>query len=565
MRNLKFNEILILTLKEKKAFQFKVGKKLTVVHGGNESGKSTLLKSIYWAFGADPIKMHKNWVTLDPIVCVKFNVDLKEYSILRYKNKFSIFSKESGLIGSYSSVGKELTPVLSKILGYRLILTDRKNKAVIPPPAFIFLPFYFDQDKSWVDAWSSFSSLEQFTNWKSPLIDYHSGIKSDEYYTYKSKRDYLKSRVKETESQILQYERIGKTIRKRNKNIIPELNEEKYKIQIQKLMKSLMDLRIKQDAVRLEYQKLIEHLHSLTQQESILKSKIQSINKNYKHSLTLPEIIFCPTCGADYKNDFETRFTLANSEEECIEFLTDVQNEKVSYEEKIINFKNRLNNIEREVSFLNTELESNNEKLSLKKYLEIEGKNEAQNTLNNFRERLIKILGNRNHKIHKIDEHLKEFSNEEKKNIVIATFEKSMRDNVKSLNASGVSEETFKNIAGNIRELGSLGPRALLAYYFAYLETIIKNGSGLFCPIIIDSPNQQAQDKLNHKAILTFIQENQLKDSQIILGVEELHSLQHNKDIIHLEGKKNLLKENQYKKVKKMLDPYLASIFQSDN
>ncbi|EMY26568.1 AAA domain protein [Leptospira interrogans serovar Australis str. 200703203] len=138
MRNLKFNEVLILSLKEKKAFRLKLGKKLTVVHGKNESGKSTLLKSIYWAFGADPAKIHRNWSVIDPIVCVNFDVDSKKYSILRYKDKFSLFSENSELIGNYSSVGKELTPELSKIIGYKLVLTDRKIKQSYLPQLSFF-------------------------------------------------------------------------------------------------------------------------------------------------------------------------------------------------------------------------------------------------------------------------------------------------------------------------------------------------------------------------------------------------------------------------------------------
>ncbi len=497
--------------------------------------------------------------------CVNFDVDSKKYSILRYKDKFSLFSENSELIGNYSSVGKELTPELSKIIGYKLVLTDRKNKAVLPPPAFIFLPFYFDQDKSWVEAWSSFSNLEQFTNWKSPVIDYHSGIKTDEYYVFKSKKDFLKARIKETQVQITQYERIENTIRKRNSNIIIEIDEEEYKKQLQELMENLANLRSKQEDYRLEYRKLTEHVHSLIQQEAILKSKIQNINKNYKHSLTLPELIYCPTCGADYKNNFEVRFRLADSEEQCIEFLTDIQNEKIVYEEKIIAFKNKLNSVDLNLSQLNKEIETGKEKISLKQYLEIEGKNQAQKAVHNFQNRLKKVLGHRNVKLNKIDEKLQSFNNDDRKNEVIATFENSMRKNLKSLNASGVSEETFKNITGTIRELGSLGPRALLAYYFAYLETIKQNKKGIFCPIIIDSPNQQAQDPFNHKAILKFIQGNQPEGSQIILGVEELHSLDGQKNIIQLVGKKSLLKSDQYQQVKKLLDPYLASIFESDS
>ncbi len=43
-------------------------------------------------------------------------------------------------------VTKELSPFLADLLGFRLVMTDREDKTVLPPPAYIFAPFYVDQD-----------------------------------------------------------------------------------------------------------------------------------------------------------------------------------------------------------------------------------------------------------------------------------------------------------------------------------------------------------------------------------------------------------------------------------
>ena len=51
-----------------------------------------------------------------------------------------------------------------------------------------------------------------------------------------------------------------------------------------------------------------------------------------------------------------------------------------------------------------------------------------------------------------------------------------------------------------ISETGSALPRALLAYYFTFLKIMNIYSTSTFCPIIIDSPNQQEQDKDKNKS-----------------------------------------------------------------
>ena len=54
MKNLKLRRLLLLSRAEGKARQESFDDETTVVFGGNDTGKSHLIKSIYSAFGADP-------------------------------------------------------------------------------------------------------------------------------------------------------------------------------------------------------------------------------------------------------------------------------------------------------------------------------------------------------------------------------------------------------------------------------------------------------------------------------------------------------------------------------
>ena len=49
--------------------------------------------------------------------------------------------------------------------------------------------------------------------------------------------------------------------------------------------------------------------------------------------------------------------------------------------------------------------------------------------------------------------------------------------------------------------------RGLLAYYYSILHLMKEHSTAAFCPIIIDSPNQQDQDFVNLKKMLGFIRD----------------------------------------------------------
>ena len=78
----------ILSLKEKAGKKIEFSEGVNIIQGNNDTGKSSLLKSIYYTFGADP-SMHPIWDSANPISIIDFEYDSKKYTIMR--NKSTIF------------------------------------------------------------------------------------------------------------------------------------------------------------------------------------------------------------------------------------------------------------------------------------------------------------------------------------------------------------------------------------------------------------------------------------------------------------------------------------------
>src|SRR3989338_2504658 len=102
MKNLKLVKMRIFSLKEKagKVINFSDG--FNIIMGDNDTGKSSLIKSIYYTFGADPM-MHHDWKSANPIPMIEFELDSKKYTIMRDRNMIADF--QSGcIIGSAPNV-----------------------------------------------------------------------------------------------------------------------------------------------------------------------------------------------------------------------------------------------------------------------------------------------------------------------------------------------------------------------------------------------------------------------------------------------------------------------------
>ncbi|MFI3156888.1 MAG: hypothetical protein QX199_12105 [Methylococcaceae bacterium] len=166
MKNLLLKSMLLVSHREKKARKIEFHPSVTVIKGVNDTGKSSVIKSIPFAFGAEPHKIHPKWKNADIAVLVQFSLNDISYSIYRHRKSFTLFDALDNEIGTYSSVTLELAPVLAKLFDFNLKLSDRDGNSVTPPPAYLMLPFYIDQDKGWTETWSSFMNLSQFAYWK---------------------------------------------------------------------------------------------------------------------------------------------------------------------------------------------------------------------------------------------------------------------------------------------------------------------------------------------------------------------------------------------------------------
>src|ERR1035438_4293940 len=88
-------------------------RRATVITGENHTGKSALIKCIYYAFGAEP-RMLKQWKATVSKILVHFSVGENDFSLLRSGSSFTLFDKTCQPLEAFTSVTTGLGVYLAK-------------------------------------------------------------------------------------------------------------------------------------------------------------------------------------------------------------------------------------------------------------------------------------------------------------------------------------------------------------------------------------------------------------------------------------------------------------------
>ena len=109
---------------------------------------------------------------------------------------------------------------------------------------------------------------------------------------------------------------------------------------------------------------------------------------------------------------------------------------------------------------------------------------------------------------------------------------------------------------------GSGGPRSILAYYAAIWRTAQGKEGTYDVPVVIDSPNQQAQDDFNLPAVLKFIAKDLPAGMQLIVGLETPTDFPFDHQVI-LTEKYRMLTEDEWAPTQELMEPLLKKMYEA--
>lgn len=570
MKRLIISEILLLSTKEQAARKFLFHPRRTVILGGNRAGKSCLIKSIYATFGAEAPIVHPSWESADSTSLVKFELDGEKYSILKYRRIYVLYNK-NGFLRSFNSITNDLTPFYSEFFDFRIKINTKYNQLITPPPQHLFSPFYIDQDRGWLESWNSFKHLDQVTKWKEPLISYYIGMYTNEYYLLKGQIDQLVIEQKEKEGELKALVSMIKNVREKISTTDFNYNIKMFQAEITELLVECEKLKKIQEKQKARLTEYFNTKMLLEAQIKIAKTALKEIKLDYEFAnsqLDEGTSVECPTCGAQYENSFTERLSIAHDEDRCSELMEElIQKQKdviARIEEETKNYNRTL----QETETINHILAKKKEEIKLQDIIENEGKNNLREILFSQKKEIERSLIEGLDKIKKARKQLTDLTDKKQKEHIYKEYLTSMEFYLSQLNAANVPVHTYQKISAGIKEVGSTLPRTILAYFFTILRLINNYGTSTFFPIIIDSPNQQAQDKDNLTKIYNFTKTYQPENSQLIIGLEDTGGIDFECDVIELESDVPILQKECFSDISEEIQPlikeYLEKTYRND-
>jgi len=539
--------MLLVSHREKKARKIEFDPKVTVIQGENDTGKSSVIKSIPYAFGANPHKRHKKWIDADVLILICFSIDGIKYSIYRGRNSYSLFDSNDNEMGTFSSVTLELAPVLSDLFDFNLKLTDRDGKPAIPPPAYLMLPFYIDQDKGWTETWSSFTNLGQFAYWKQRVSGYHFGLRPDKWYELEVKKKKIENEKEEPIRLLNSIESIRDKAKEELSRVDFDIDVDTFKSEINSLLKKCEVLKKEELKYRNKITSFRTEKIRLEAQIEIVAKTHDELSEDYKYACTNSDShIGCPTCGAQYSNSFTERFDIAKDTESCTDLLGSLRKEMLSLEKDMESVEEELVTIKKNQNGINKILEKKQGDIKLSDIINLEGKKSLVGHLNSEASDTQKILDTLVLNMSRLEEKMGKYEDPDRRKAIIKEYGETFRKYAAKLGVHSLSDNVYKNINSSIEESGSDLPRAILAYFFTSVKAIRKNGNATCFPLIIDAPNQQEQDPKNLKKMLSFIKDNRPEDQQLIIGLVDDSSVDFEGTLYSFEKKYSVLEENQY-------------------
>lgn len=520
MANVKFVGLFLLSQTEKRALKVPLSASRIVIQGGNGFGKSAILKSIYETLGGAPQKIDSRWRSANVSSALVFEYEGKRYTAVKALGMYAMFDADRKLLFSGQQVVRDWAPQLAQFFGFKLIMSDRDGEIVVPPPSYMFAPFYIDQDTGWSRPWASFQDL-YLPDSPRTLAEYHSGLRPDAYYEARANLAVDRISLSELEVSVSTLRDAIEQIQQIDEGVSPTYDIGEFRSEVDDLVRESETLLARQREFRRGISDLHEETHLLQAEKNLLERTLRELREEFDVAASLPDEIECPTCGQAYANDLADRFALIQDEGALTEAvgIANIKLTKVRDGERDSQVK--LREIEKSLARIQNILAVERTALTFNDVVIAAGKTEAAKILRSSLGDKAADADDLRDRINKHRATMASLTSSQRSGEIMKFYRALLAKYALELDVT-LEQGGTQSIQRIEAARGSEGPRGLLAYYYAFLRTRSQFNQSTTFPIVIDAPNQQGQDAVHLPQMLKFIFEQAPQGTQVIVAAEEV-------------------------------------------
>lgn len=559
MHRFRFKNIWLLSHREQRArhVEFHPSKNLLV--GRNHTGKTTVIRSLFETLGATPQGKLEQWDE-NAVSLLEFSVDEKRYFALQQDGRRALFDSKFNLLISTAKFA-EWSKCFCEITGFNLVFSDKKQEEVVPAdPACFFAPFYVNQDGSWQSDWNTFTGMKRFSAPFKPILEYFTGVCPPEYYTASA----IKSQhAKTLEDHRREYKLLERTIERFSKSVPligPKLNATNFAAEIEQLTKEVIKLNTRQEALRSITVREQELMKSIDHQIHLAEGALAAYDSDAKYLIKEgAEPLICPTCHAEHEKPFLDLLEFAEDARVLRELAARLRDDAAAVRVRTQTVFSELSSLNENYLRISRLLDSRKGELKFKDVVSSLGAESAFSAFQEERRQIQAAIDAAVLSVDALENTMNELRSIRRTKAILADFREHYAASRIALQLHSVPTKSMQ-LASRPSLSGSGGPRSILAYYAAIWRTVQGKSGAYDIPVVIDSPNQQAQDDFNLPAVLRFIAKELPAGMQLIVGLETPTNFSFDREEI-LTEKYKMLTERDWASTLALVEPLLKKMY----
>ena len=548
MKRLTIKKLIVISQSESRSLEVPFESGLNIILGGNKTGKSSIIKSIFTSLGCECKSMENDWKKLISSYLLFFNYGEKQLCIVRQGKRFQIFEYSDDIYSCIieTEVFHEYSDCLMDILEVKMpcISTEGKQFNVTPPLLFRFQ--YIDQDDGWNKIADSFTRIGYIKDWKPNTNKYVCGYLNDTYY---------KLQAQKTEYTLMQDDK--KKELKYNQNFVSRISPALMQMKdiqsvddltknIESLLTQTEELRKVQLACNAEMTVLENDIYVNQHKLRAVEHNLTETQKDIEYAMNQDDELVCPICGTVYANGLDEQLDITSDYAHCEKLIDELKNNISVSELKLKELKEKHNELSLKIRSIEQQIQNSHELISYSSFYRNKGQYEIYESCRNQLDVIQREIDSYTSKIALIDEDInKQKSNKRSKEIreEIESYCRILADAI-NLPTTFIKLRDFVQI---INRTGSETPRLVYMYQSALYLYNLSRAYSPFNFYVVDTPNQQGQDVDNLESIFKSLELFLSDEGQVIVGTERETGMEDKaSNVIQLSEKRRCLNNTNY-------------------
>ena len=550
MKRLMIRKLIVISQSESRSLEVPFEKGLNIILGGNKTGKSSIIKSIFTTLGCECKRVEADWKKLVSTYLLFFKYGERQFCIVRQDKKFQIFENINNDFSCIieTNAFHEYSNCLMDILEIKMpcISKDGKQFNITPPLHFRFQ--YIDQDEGWSKIADSFKNVAYIKDWKANTNKYVCGYLDDSYYALQAqKAEHILER--DDKKKELNY----------NQNFVSRITSTLTRIEdiesvedvttdIELLLAKAEELRKLQFSYNAEMTVLENDIYINQHKLHIVEHNLIETKKDIEYAMTQEDELICPFCGTIYSNGINEQLNITSDYAHCENLIAELKSSISVATKELEELKNKYNDVSVEIQSIEQKVQNTQELLSYSSFYKSKGQFEIYESC---KRQLDVLQGEINSCVSKIaitDEKINEKKSKERSKDIREDIERYCRTLADAINLP----KTFiqlRDFVQIVNRTGSETPRLVYMYQSALYLYNLNRAYSPFNFYVVDTPNQQGQDADNLGSIFKSLELFLSDEGQVIVGTErETGMEQKASNVITLTEKRRCLNNINYEK-----------------